>query len=250
MKSWLSNSSFHPNPTAVQVPTSVLALAAFSCVITLEGNQIKGPFWWKDLPKGHFSSWSYQHTQNLNQWTSSQQICFSNLITRWWWIRMEKWAGASQGQVLGWGYQRISVKDWQTGKKSTLGGGKLFSVGSGRWQSSRANISFGYICNLSSSHRIHLLLGAEAQLSSETHRKTASTSPCVPAGNRHRKAFHLKYMKVSWLTALALLINSALFFLLKSAQGNHQEGKLKKKWALSWHIQLLEQFQHFLKKVQ
>ena len=158
----------------------------------LEGRW-KVRFHWKFCQRVIFLSWSYQHTLNLNQWISSQQNCFSNPITRWWWTKKEKGQEPSNDRCWGGSIQGNTACMWKTdSKKSTLSGGKWFSVGSGTWQRGTAKIPSGYLCDLRSSHRRYLQLGSEAQLFSETWRKAASASLCVWTETTHCTAFHLK----------------------------------------------------------
>lgn len=142
LKTGLCNTNFHLNPTAVQGPISALDPAALFCVIVLDGqhwNADKRSILMERSAKGTFFPLGL--ISILWIWTSGLQANKSVfLIPSLTGDGPRKKVGSSlAGTGAGVGVykeillQWISVKDWQTGKKSTLSGGKGFSVGSGTW---------------------------------------------------------------------------------------------------------------------
>lgn len=73
--------------------------------------------------------------------------------------------------------QWISVKDWQTDKKSTLSEGKWFTVGSGTRDI--ANTPPDWLCDLSSSHRMYLHLGCETAFFRDLDKSSEHVPVCL-----------------------------------------------------------------------
>lgn len=207
INSWLHNMNLHLNPTNSSgshlcPSTSRISFSNCPLCMALE-SRLKVYFDGVICQRLIFPSWSYQHTLNLRQ--------ISNPVAHWWWTKKE--SGQDPGrdgcevgtnkEILPWW---TSVKDWQTDRKSTLSEGQWLTISSG---------TLCIVYRRLSHHPIWLTVwpqlrprdlpapGVGNSFLQRFEKKAVNTSLCVWTVTTLCTAFHLRFIKMSWLTALA-----------------------------------------------